>query len=168
MGSEMCIRDSVLKLMEIYEEIIGHARESNSLRLKSLIEDIKESFGIIYVVPDFKGERTILSIPKLDNFLRNWLENRERKKLLQNFFTNINIFLYKVQSTARKRNAQLKVENMEKVLTNYMEIFLKTLIEHNTIHWQSLRGIIDILMSLSIEFDVPINLIFLRKFEEEC
>jgi len=148
----------LLKLMEFYENALKEANKEESDLLAGIIEDIKNSHGFLYVVPKFKGERSVIPLPRLDRFIGYWLENKKKRQIFKGFLDGLYSFLGRVYSRARKERKQSHVENAEKVIANQLEYFLKMLIENNIIHWQSLRAIIDIVVELSTDFEIVTNL----------
>jgi len=155
----------LIKILELYDEVLQeNSAEAN--RIRKIINDLKESYGLLYVVPDFKGERTVITVPRLDNFISHWLEKPDRRKIIKNFLYTIYFFLNKVYSKAGTLKS--KVDSAERILINYLELFLKTLIEHNILDWQSLRRIHDCLLELSITFDLPVNFGYVKQLEMIC
>lgn len=155
----------LLKLMEFYKEALKESRADEMEILRRIISDIKESYGLLYVVPDFKGGRFVIPLPRLDRFIGSWLENDDRRKVIKGFLYSLYNFLREASSKARREKKTSIIDTAEKILVNYLELFLKTLIEYDTIHWQALRAIIDILLELSINFDTPIDLWFMKRLE---
>lgn len=155
----------LLKIIEFYKVALEESRADEAEILSRIVRDIKDSYGLLYVVPDFKGERSIIPLPKLDRFIGSWLENDEKRNVIKGFLCSLYNFFGKIYFRARREKKSAMVENAERVLVNYLELFLRTLIEYNTVHWQSLREMTDILLQLSINFDTPIDLWFIKRLE---
>ena len=150
-------------MFDVYEQYLSGNEEAG--RLQQILEDIKECHGLIYVVAKFKGDRTTVLLPKLEGFYMIWLENKKARRALRALLYEISEFLEAAYSSARKIKKESIIENLERVIANYLEIFLRTLIEYGEIHWESLRRIIDILIEISIHFDVSFDFRVIKYFE---
>ncbi|RLE79332.1 MAG: hypothetical protein DRJ52_08635 [Thermoprotei archaeon] len=129
--------------------------------LEQIIDDLKGSAGMLYFMPSSKSEWRIIAIPSLNIFTLLWLENPERRKVLEMFCEQTFIFFDKVLRRAGREEGK-KAENELEILANALELFYKDLVEVGRVNFGALRTLIDQVIYLSQSFRVPLSLSFIK------
>lgn len=130
--------------------------------LEQIINDVRDSTGILYLMPRNKSEYMLIAIPSLNIFTATWLEDRERRRVLESFSERTYRFIVRVLRAARGGERR-KAENELKILANSLELFYRDLVETGSIGYQPLRGVVDQIVYLSQRYRVPHSFSYMKR-----
>ena len=148
-------------LIWLYKNYDAEKNPSRKRLLQQIIEDIKNSTSMLYLMPRTKSEYMLIIIPSLNIFTSLWLENDKRRKILEAFSRHTYIFINRVLGKAGVKERR-KAENELEILVNALELFYRDLVESGRISYEPLRKAIDQIIYLSQRYQVPYTLSFMK------
>ncbi len=144
----------------LYDKYHEETEEERKRILIRLLDTLRGAHGVIYSAPPNKDEWNTIVIPRLERFIRTWVEDLNRRDVLKIFRDHLNAFYVGVRKKAPKNVGP----NIIDILTSLVERFYKNLVEYGAIDWETLRSIMDIIVGSSLNYDIKSNLNFIGRF----
>jgi hypothetical protein len=111
------------------------------------------------------GDKTkwrTINMPRLDFFIKNWLESEETTRNFEMMITTINDFLNLALREARTENELEKARNIVDLIMQNYEMLFQRLLEYGVPDYYSLKNMIDLMVELGIRYDIQKRLYSLR------
>ncbi len=155
-------------LIWLFEKYDEERDEKMKSLLEAVIKDLKVAYGLIYFTPGgTKEDWNTMVLPRLERFISGWLEDSRRRAVIRDFAWGLYRFVGAVFERAGRLRETDKARNMLDLLFNYVDIVLKQMVETGKIVWEPLRRVVDLIVEISLRYDVPMSLHFVNHLLEE-
>lgn len=111
----------------------------------------------VYFMPPDKEKWCTLSFPRLDFFINNWIQNDEARRKLETLVDNIDKFIKSALKKSRRKGEIDKVRNMISLFMSKYETLCRKLIEYGVPDFHALRNLMDIIIDLSIRYNIKLH-----------
>ena len=130
---------------------------------QDLLFMLSKTEGVIFIVPDDgKPRESMIPLPNLDFFTREWIEVPERRRILESMRDSLYEFMIEVESD-NSQSEKKRIKNKFKLISNNLEVFCRDLLRQCFINPEPLRRIVDLTIELSSEYVVKPNLSFIKE-----
>jgi hypothetical protein len=149
-------------LLWLYRRYLEEPEATRKGSLRRMCQLLRETDGVLYFTPGLERMKwATIPLPRLDIFFSRWLDADERRRSLQEMSHGLYHFIGDVRRAVTKK-AEPAVQNKFELLVTYYDMFCAQLLRSGTIPDEVLRRIVDIVMELSDQCGVSINLSFVK------